>query len=84
MKDFVSRRWIAAAALTAWAAVACAILGPYGFGWTTLAGLSVVSVLGVVSAMAWAAMRASRSIADVIHDVDVEPVAVAVAARRRT
>jgi hypothetical protein len=77
MKDFVSHRWIAAGALTTWVAVACAILGPYGFGWTTLAGFSLASVLAVVGAMAWVAMQASRSIAD----VDTEPVPVTVVAR---
>ena len=81
MKDFVSRRWITAVALTAWIAVACAILGPYGFGWTTLAGFSLMSVLVVVSAMAWVAFRASRSIHDVIHEVDTEPVPVRATAR---
>jgi hypothetical protein len=83
MKDFVSRRWITAVALAAWAALACAILGPYGFGWGTLAGFSLMSVLVVVAAMAWLAMRASRSIADVLHDIDAEPVRVSAVALPR-
>ena len=85
MKDFVSRRWITVAAVAAWAALACAILGPYGFGWTTLAGFSLMSVLAVVAAMAWMAMQASRSIAEVLHDIDAEPARMpAVALPRKT
>jgi hypothetical protein len=84
MKDFVSRRWIVLAALVSWAVLACAILGPLGFGWTSLAAVILGAALGVVTVLAIMAMRASRSIAEVLHDVEAEPaLAAALPARLR-
>ena len=80
MKDFVSRRWIALAAMGTGVVLACAILGPLGFGWTTVAGFSLASGLALLSVVAWMAMRTSRSIGEVLEDIEGEPVpAVAVA-----
>ena len=80
MKDFVSRRWIVLAAMGTGIVLACAILGPLGFGWTAVAGFSLASGLFLLSVIAWMAMRTSRSMGEVIHDIEGEPVpAVAVA-----
>jgi hypothetical protein len=85
MKDFVSRRWITVAALLTGVVLACAILGPLGFGWTTVAGFSLLSGLALLSVTALMAMKTTRSIGEVLRDLDGEPArAVAVAPEGRT
>lgn len=71
MQDFVSR-WINVLSLTAWMSVVCGVLF-YGFPWTGLVWVSLA-----LSVALWMNSRASlRSTAQVIWDIEAEPVRVA-------
>ena len=67
MKEFVSRQWTSVVVLVASMSVVCAIFVPYGFPWTGLAWASLALL-----AAALMAMRSTRSIRQVIDDVETE------------
>jgi hypothetical protein len=72
LKDFVSTYWIRGVSLIMSVAVFYAILAPQGFAlrglaWVTLA-LAVVAL-----SVAFVARRSTRSIGQVLRDVDGEP-----------
>ena len=69
MKDFVSSHWTSVAALVASMSVVCAIFVPYGFPWLGLAWASLALCAGC-----FLALRSTRSIGQVIHDVEAEPM----------
>jgi len=81
MKDFVSNYWISVAALVAALAVFYTILGPYGFPWTALAWVILVSSAVGLSVRAFLAVKSARSLRQILDDVDTEPVLAAVAER---
>ncbi len=70
MKDLVSTRWIGVVRLAAPMSVVWLVFILHGFPWTGLAW--VVSV--AFSAALWAGMRSTRSIAQVIDEIEAEPV----------
>jgi len=76
MKDMVSNRWIRVVALTAAMTVILAIFSPHGFPWMGLVWVSLAFVAAL-----WVGRRPTRSIAQVIRDVEAEPM-LAVAPRR--
>lgn len=78
MKDLVSNYWISVAALVAALAVFYTILGPYGFPWTALAWMILVSSAVGVSVRAFLAVRSDRS----ITQIDTEPVLAAAVTER--
>jgi len=82
MKDFVSNYWISVAALVAALAVFYTILGPYGFPWTALAWVILVSSAVGLSVRAFLAVKSPRSITQMLDDVDTEPVLAAVVTER--
>ena len=67
LKEFVSSQWTSVAVLVASMSVVCAIFVPYGFPWTGLAWASLALL-----AAALMAMRSTRSIRQVIDDVETE------------
>ena len=67
MKDFVSSRWITFAALAASMSVICALLIYYGYPGTAWAGIGLLLSAGV-----FLSMRSTRSLSDVLRDVDAE------------
>lgn len=72
MKDSVSSRWFSVFALLAslsvvW--VACSIFVPYGFPWMGLGWVGLA-----LSAALWVRMGSTRSIAEVLQDVESEPI----------
>jgi hypothetical protein len=67
MKDFVSSRWASLLFLAVLMSVACTILVRYGYPGTALLVVGMPVLAGVLSSL-----RSNRSIADVIHEVDVE------------
>jgi uncharacterized membrane protein YccC len=69
MKDLVSSHWIRVVALVAAMSIACLVLVHYGYPWTGLALLSVAISAAVVVTM----MRPSRSLSQLIQDVESEP-----------
>jgi hypothetical protein len=69
MKDLVSSRWISVIALVAAMSIVCMALVHYDYPWTGLALLSVAISAAVVVAM----MRPSRSLTQLIQDVQSEP-----------
>jgi hypothetical protein len=74
MKEFVSSHWITLVALVASLSVICIVLVDYGYPGTALAGIGLLLAAGV-----FLSMKATRSISDVLRDVDAEPrLAVAV------
>ena len=68
MQDFVSTRWIRVAGLVASMSLLWASSIPSGLGWMTV-GLSL-AFFGAL----WLRVRSPRSIAQLIDDVDAEPV----------
>src|SRR5713101_1885526 len=76
MKGFVSSRRFSVLALVASLPVVwvCSIFIPYVFPWMGLGCLALSAVL-------WVSMRSTRSIAQVLHDVEAEPMP-AVAGKR--
>ena len=69
MKDLVSNRWISVVALVAAMSIACMALVHYGYPWTGLALLSVA----ISAAIVMVVMRPSRSLTQLIQDVEAEP-----------
>jgi membrane protein implicated in regulation of membrane protease activity len=77
LKEFVSGHRISVAVLVALMSVVCAIFVPYGFPWTGLAWASLALL-----AAALMAMRSTRSIRQVIDDVETEARPAATAQER--
>lgn len=77
MKEFVSSQWTSVVVLVASMSVVCAIFVPYGFPWTGLAWASLALL-----AAALMAMRSTRSIRQVIDDVETEARPAATAQER--
>jgi hypothetical protein len=69
MKDFVSNRWRRVVALAAPMSVVWLVFILYGFPWTGLVWVSLA-----FSAALWSGMGSTRSIAQVIDDIEAEPV----------
>jgi hypothetical protein len=69
MEDFVSNRWIRVAGLVASMSIVWGIFIRYGFPWMGLVWVSLA-----FSGALWLRMRSPRSIAQVIDDVEAEPV----------
>jgi len=67
LKEFVSRQWTSVVVLVASMSVVCAIFIPCGFPWTGLAWASLALL-----AAALMAMRSTRSIRQVIDDIETE------------
>ncbi len=67
MKEFVSSHWIGVVTVVAFMSVTCVIFVPYGFPWTGLAWASLALL-----AAALVGMRSTRSIRQVIDDVETE------------
>jgi len=74
--DFVSTRWIRMVGLVASLSVVGAIFIPYGYPWIGLGWMSLA-----LSVALWLRMRSPRSMAQVIDDIDGEPVTVTAPAR---
>ena len=75
MQKFEATPWIRVAGLVALMSVVWAIFIPYGFPGTGLVWVSLA-----FSGALWLRMRSTRLIAQVLNDLDTEPVRVAVAA----
>ena len=68
MKDVVSSRWITLVALVASMAVICTVLVHYGYPGMALAGVGLLLSAGV-----FLSLKSTKSIGDVLRDVDAEP-----------
>ena len=69
MQDFVLTHWARAAGLLAATGLVWAVFVPYPVPWIGLAWMTVA-----VSGALWLRLRAPRSIAQVIDDVEAPPV----------
>jgi hypothetical protein len=70
MKDFVSSYWISLVTLVTSMSVVCSILVHYGYPGTALVGVALFLSVGVLMSI-----RPTRSMSDVIRDVESEPTA---------
>lgn len=77
LKEFVSNHWTSVVTVVASMSVICVIFVPYGFPWTGLAWSSFALL-----AAALMAMRSTRSIRQVIDDIETEPRPAAAAPER--
>jgi hypothetical protein len=73
MREFVSNRWISVAGLAAATSVICVIFIPDAFPWTAFAWVALVTGVAL-----WLGRfgGSTRSMSDVIGDVEAEPVRV--------
>jgi hypothetical protein len=69
MKDFVSNRWSRVVALAALMAIIRLVFILYGFPWTGPVWVSLA-----FSAALWSGTGSTRSIVQVVDDIEAEPV----------
>lgn len=77
MQDYVSTRWIRVAGLVASMSIVWTVFIPYGFPWMVFLWVSLAG-LGAL----WLVKRSPRSIAQLIDDVEGEPVPAAARVRK--
>jgi hypothetical protein len=77
MQDYVSTLWVRMVGLVASLSLVGALFIPSGFPWMGLGWLSLA-----LSVALWLRMRSPRSMAQVIDDIEAEPLIVAAHAVR--